>query len=97
MERLAKIESMVGKDIKNIKNDPMTPIEDNSYSNALSLIKQLPIMINDSANVTENDIRAAVTQCSVDHEIKLVVVDYIQKIASSTKNIQLNEQVAKSA
>jgi replicative DNA helicase len=75
----------------------MTPIEENSYSNALSLIKEMPIMVNDSANVTENDIRAAVTQCSVDYEIKLVVVDYIQKIASSAKNIQLNEQVAKSA
>lgn len=62
---------------------------------ALDKIAKMNILVEDSSNITILDIQARLQQLAKTHKIKLVVIDYLQLIESTTKNTNRVQEVGK--
>ncbi len=84
IQRMIANESTV--DLKKIQRGNLSPIEYDSLSMTLSLLAKLPIIIDDSSDLSIIDIQSKLKQLSANYDIKLVVVDYLQLLKGNTGN-----------
>ena len=87
----AKAESI---DSNKLRNCNFSEEEWDMVTAACDEISTLPILIDDSANLSIIDIQSKLKQLSNEYEIKLVVVDYLQLIRGQKikGNVQYNRQ-----
>ena len=57
-----------------------------AFQEAISNMSDLPILIDDTGDLTMNDIQSKIRQIEINCNIKLIIVDYLQLIKGSSKN-----------
>ncbi|MBR6459062.1 MAG: replicative DNA helicase [Actinomycetaceae bacterium] len=70
-------------------------IEDRDWTkiaSTLERIGQKPLIIDDSPNITTSEIRAKCRRLKQQHDIKLVIIDYLQLMSSSGRRVAENRQ-----
>ena len=71
------------------------PEVDFSIHHAIEKIGNMNILVDDKSNVTILDIQAKLQQIAKTNKIKLVVIDYLQLIETSSKNANRVQEVGK--
>lgn len=91
-QRLISLASHI--DSSKLRNGNLTNNEWEFVKNACNEIGTLPILIDDTANLSIIDIQSKLKQLSNQYEIKLVVIDYLQLIRGQKikGNVQINRQ-----
>ncbi|MBM9432198.1 replicative DNA helicase [Flaviflexus equikiangi] len=60
--------------------------------NGLEKISKAPLIVDDSPNLTMAEIRAKCRRLKQQHDIKLIVIDYLQLLTSGAKNVESRQQ-----
>ena len=90
-ERLVSIQS--GVDISVNKRGNWNETQWLSNIDAISSLSAYPIYIDDSSNLSIIDIQSKLKQLSINKEVKLIVIDYLQLLKGpNTKSQQVNRQ-----
>jgi len=80
--------------IQRMVNGLLKPEEVQRIVKANQQIKMLPIYIDDRVNVTEMDIMRAARKMIRDHHVKMIGVDYLQRVSPSRDSGKENENLA---
>lgn len=59
---------------------------------ALEKISTAPLIVDDSPNLTMGEIRAKCRRLKQQHDIKLIVIDYLQLLTSGAKSVESRQQ-----
>lgn len=89
MERLYAAESKVR--LEDIRNGNL---DDNAFvrlANATERINAAPLVIDDSPNLTMSEIRAKARKLKQNHDLRLIIVDYLQ-LMTSGKRVESRQQ-----
>lgn len=89
-QRLVACESLLDVSYKNLKN--ISTIEWRTFTDSIDKINSLPILIDDSSDVSVLDIQSQLKQISNNYNVKLVIVDYLQLLRSPKSVAQTNRQ-----
>lgn len=91
LERMAA--SITGFSISKIRRRDLTPQEKSRLNTILDDLQTLPIYINDSSNLSIMDIQADLHRLSLEYDIRLVIVDYLQLLKGQiNSDYQVNRQ-----
>jgi replicative DNA helicase len=91
LNRLVSNVSMVN--LSNVHANSLSNMDLIAVTEAIEEVKQLPICIDDTSDSTILDIQSKVKQLKMTHNIKLVVVDYMQLLKGpETRGQQVNRQ-----
>ena len=71
--------------LQNIRTGRMTEDDWNRISNKISQIDDAPLFIDDSPNLTMMEIRAKARRLKQRHDLRLVVIDYMQLMSSGKR------------
>ncbi|MCF2707423.1 replicative DNA helicase [Arcanobacterium haemolyticum] len=88
--RLLAAESRVFLD-RMIKGE-MTPEDWERVAQTLERISTAPLVIDDSPNMTMGEIRAKSRRMKQQHDIQLIVIDYLQLLTSGAKSVESRQQ-----
>lgn len=89
-QRILSLESGIELNVN--KHKVWTEIEKTALYSSITSLMNFPIYIDDSSDLTIMDIQSKLKQMSVDKDIKLVVLDYLQLLKVSNKQTNLNRQ-----
>ncbi|WP_033160094.1 replicative DNA helicase [Mycoplasmoides alvi] len=94
VHRIVSSESMVSFNLANVKN--LDADSSNQIVMTLNKIKDLPILIDDSSDISLTEIRSRLQQIASTKKIKLVVIDYLQlvKVMRSNSNMSRQQEVS---
>jgi len=90
------IASYSGADISQLSKDPTKALMD-KIRWGISQVSKLPIFIRDESSINPLQLRAAARRMSAVHQIKLLVIDYIQLIEPLNRKESREQQVAESS
>jgi replicative DNA helicase len=90
------IASFSGADISQLSKDPTKALMD-KIRWGISQVSKLPIFIRDESSINPLQLRAAARRMVAVHQIKLLVVDYIQLIEPLNRKESREQQVAESS
>jgi replicative DNA helicase len=71
-------------DLSPYKRAKLTGIDYQSVNNAIDMISELPIFIDDDSSLTIMDVQSKIKQIAMDHKIKLVIIDYLGLLKGPT-------------
>jgi replicative DNA helicase len=71
--------------LNHIRNGPMTDEDWNKLATKMGQISAAPLFIDDSPNMTMMEIRAKARRLKQRHDLKLIVIDYLQLMSSGKK------------
>jgi replicative DNA helicase len=71
-------------ELSSSKRSKLSKIDYQSVNSAIDAISELPIYIDDDSALTIMDIQSKIKQISLEHNIKLVVVDYLGLLKGPT-------------
>lgn len=89
-QRILSLESGIELNVN--KHKVWTDMEKTALSSSMTNLINYPIYIDDSSDLSIIDVQSKIKQLSNDKEIKMVVLDYLQLLKSSSKNSGLNRQ-----
>lgn len=89
-QRLVSMHSLIDLSYRNIKN--ISTSEWHAFTDSITQINELPILIDDSSDISILDIQSQLKQISNNYNIKLVVVDYLQLLRGPKSTNQMNRQ-----
>ncbi|MDE5552950.1 MAG: replicative DNA helicase [Malacoplasma sp.] len=89
-QKIVSLESDV--EIGMNKKVNLNEIQKRSISNAISNLYSFPLYIDDTSDLSIIDVQSKIKQLSANKEIKLIVLDYLQLLKSSSKNSAMNRQ-----
>ncbi len=81
-------------DSKRVRKKAFLDTDLRSIARATQELSNLPIYINDSGNTTILDIQSQCRKIKADQGLGLIVIDYLQLMGSTNKNIQREQQIA---
>lgn len=81
-------------DSKRVRTKNFLDTDLRSLAKATQELSNLPIYINDSGNTTILDIQSQCRKIKADQGLGLIVIDYLQLMGSTSKNIQREQQIA---
>lgn len=84
-QRLISCSSGIDANIIRKNKGNIDSVEWMSFQEAISGMSDLPILIDDSSDLTMNDIQSKVRQIEINSNIRLIIVDYLQLIKGSSK------------
>jgi replicative DNA helicase len=87
--RLLSAEARV--QLKNMRNGQMSDNDWNKLARRMGEVASAPLFIDDSPNLTMMEIRAKARRLKQRHDLKLVVVDYLQ-LMTSPKRVENRQQ-----
>jgi replicative DNA helicase len=87
------VASSAGADLSVLSNDPKKPDMDR-ISHGITQISKLPIWIRDESSINPLQLRAAIRRMVATHNIKLIILDYIQLCEPSNLKDSRERQVA---
>ncbi|WP_052663503.1 replicative DNA helicase [[Mycoplasma] testudinis] len=90
LHRMAACESMVNFTFANFKS--LSPEDNASISYSLNEVEELPILIDDSSDLTITEIQSRLKQIANTHTLKLVIVDYLQLLKATKQSNGMNRQ-----
>lgn len=90
VHRIVSAESMVNFNLANVKN--LDSEASNQIIMTLNRIKDLPILIDDSSDISLTEIRSRLQQLAMTKKIKLVVIDYLQLVKVMRHNLSMSRQ-----
>jgi len=70
----------------------MTPEDWQSVARTLDRISQKPLIVDDSPNLTLTEIRAKCRRMKQQHDIRLIVIDYLQLLSSGARAVESRQQ-----
>lgn len=70
----------------------MEPDDWQRIASTLDRISDAPFIVDDSPNLTLSEIRAKVAAMKQQHDIQLIVIDYLQLLTSGSKSIESRQQ-----
>lgn len=79
-------------DIGMNKKISLTDIQKKAVSDAVSKLSTYPLYVDDTSDLSIIDIQSKIKQLSTNKEIKLIVLDYLQLLKSTSKNAAMNRQ-----
>lgn len=88
--RLVTMDSLVDLSYRNIKN--IASQDWHSFSESINKLNELPILIDDSSDISILDIQSQLKQISANYKIKLIIVDYLQLLKGPKSIAQVNRQ-----
>lgn len=88
--RMVGIKGSLPVKLSRIKN--YSNLEWRSFNETISSIEELPILIDDSSDLSILDVQSRLKQISNDYNIKLVVLDYLQLLKGPKGATQNNRQ-----
>jgi replicative DNA helicase len=71
--------------LNHIRNGPMTDDDWSKLARAMGEVSSAPMFIDDSPNMTMMEIRAKARRLKQRHDLRLIVIDYIQLMTSGKK------------
>ena len=81
-------------DSKRVRKKAFLDTDLRSIAKATQELSALPIYINDSGNTTILDIQSQCRKVKAEQGLGLIVIDYLQLMGSTSKNIQREQQIA---
>jgi replicative DNA helicase len=81
-------------DSKRVRKKAFLDTDLRSIAKATQELSSLPIYINDSGNTTILDIQSQCRKVKAEQGLGLIVIDYLQLMGSTSKNIQREQQIA---
>lgn len=81
-------------DSKRVRTKNFLDTDLRSIARATQELSSLPIFINDDGNTTILDIQSQCRKIKADQGLGLIVIDYLQLMGSTSKNIQREQQIA---
>ncbi len=90
--RLLSAEARV--QLKNMRNGQMSDNDWNKLARRMGEVASAPLFIDDSPNLTMMEIRAKARRLKQRHDLKMVVVDYLQLMSSPRKVESRQQEVA---
>lgn len=90
IHRMVAAESMINFNLGNVKFMPSEDTDNVMYG--LNEIKELPIYIDDSSNISLSEIQGRLKQIAATKTLKLVVIDYLQLIKVTRTYVGMNRQ-----
>lgn len=90
IHRMTACESMVNFNLTNARF--LSADDGSSVSYGLNEIAELPILIDDSSDLTISEIQSRLKQAANTYKLKLVVIDYLQLVKATKTNIGMNRQ-----
>ena len=81
--RLLSAEAKVA--LNHIRNGKMTPEEWERLARNVSRVSASPMFIDDSPNMTMTEIRSKARRLKTKHDLRLIVIDYLQLMSSGKK------------
>jgi replicative DNA helicase len=90
VQRLIASESLVNISLS--RKQELSKIQSAALGQAVDVLSDLPIKIDDTPMLTINEIQSKIKQVSATNTIKLVVVDYLQLIKGPKSNSQNNRE-----
>lgn len=88
MSRLQVAQRLIAQeaeiDLQNIISGKLEEREWSIYTNAVEVVADLPIMINDLSSITMSQIRQAARKMKAEKGLDLLIIDYIQLAGSET-------------
>ena len=79
------VSAEAGVSLKNIRSGSMNEMEWDRVSQEMGRMSEKPLFIDDSPNLTMMEIRSKARRLKQRHDLKLVVIDYIQLMSSGKK------------
>ena len=92
VERLLAAESFV--DLHRLRSGGLRPDDYPKLSRAAGLLGTAPIWIDDSPALTLLELRSKARRLKAEHDIQLIVIDYLQLIRGSTRNESRQEEIS---
>jgi replicative DNA helicase len=83
-----------GVQLKNMRNGQMNDNDWNKLARRMGEVASAPLFIDDSANLTMMEIRAKARRLKQRHDLKLIVLDYLQLMSSPRKVENRQQEVA---
>jgi replicative DNA helicase len=80
--RMVSSVSMV--ELSAYKRSKLSTVDMHSVNNAIDTLSELPIYIDDDSSLTIMDIQSKIKQISMNHKVKLVVIDYLGLLKGPT-------------
>lgn len=90
IHRMTACESMVNFNLTNARF--LSAEDGSSVSYGLNEIAELPILIDDSSDLTISEIQSLLKQAANTYKLKLVVIDYLQLVKATKNSIGMNRQ-----
>lgn len=79
------VSAQAGVSLKNIRSGSMNDMEWDKVTQELGKMSEKPFYIDDSPNLTMMEIRSKARRLKQRHDLKLIVIDYIQLMSSGKK------------
>lgn len=94
VELVDRLTARIGRiDLGNMATGRLTPSEWESLTEAAEKLRNLPLFIDDQAGLSLSDIQVKARKLKRDHDIKLLVLDYVQLCSPSDSKASRHHQL----